>query len=35
MIAADCLALIPTEIALLKAGDLVEVELLDRATMGR
>jgi len=35
MIAADCLALIPTEIALLKAGDLVEVELLDRASMGR
>jgi len=35
MIAADCLALIPTETALLRAGDAVEVELLDRATMGR
>jgi molybdopterin molybdotransferase len=35
MVAADCLALIPTETASLKAGDAVEVELLDRATMGR
>jgi molybdopterin molybdotransferase len=35
MVAADCLALIPTETAALKAGDPVEVELLDRATMGR
>jgi molybdopterin molybdotransferase len=35
MVAADCLALIPTEIAALKAGDPVEVELLDRASMGR
>jgi molybdopterin molybdotransferase len=35
MVAADCLALIPTEIASLKAGDPVEIELLDRATMGR
>jgi molybdopterin molybdotransferase len=31
MVAADCLALIPTETAALKAGDPVEVELLDRA----
>jgi molybdopterin molybdotransferase len=30
MVAADCLALIPTEIASLKAGDPVEIELLDR-----
>jgi molybdopterin molybdotransferase len=30
MVAADCLALIPTETASLKAGDPVEVELLDR-----
>lgn len=35
MVAADCLALIPAETASLKAGDTVEVELLDRATMGR
>jgi molybdenum cofactor synthesis domain-containing protein len=35
MVAADCLALIPTETASLKAGDPVEVELLDRASMGR
>jgi molybdopterin molybdotransferase len=35
MVAADCLALIPTETASLKAGDPVEIELLDRATMGR
>jgi molybdopterin molybdotransferase len=35
MVAADCLALIPTETASLRAGDTVEVELLDRATMGR
>jgi molybdopterin molybdotransferase len=30
MVAADCLALIPTETASLKAGDPVEIELLDR-----
>jgi molybdopterin molybdotransferase len=30
MVAADCLALIPTEIASLKAGDPVEIELLDQ-----
>ncbi len=30
MVAADCLALIPTDTATLKAGDPVEVELLDR-----
>jgi molybdopterin molybdotransferase len=30
MVAADCLALIPTEVASLRAGDAVEVELLDR-----
>ncbi len=30
MVAADCLALIPTEAASLKEGDPVEVELLDR-----
>jgi molybdopterin molybdotransferase len=30
MVAADCLALIPTDTASLKAGDPVEVELLDR-----
>jgi molybdopterin molybdotransferase len=35
MVAADCLALIPTETASLKAGDPIEIELLDRATMGR
>jgi molybdopterin biosynthesis enzyme len=35
MVAADCLALIPTETASLKAGEPVEIELLDRATMGR
>jgi molybdopterin molybdotransferase len=31
MVAADCLALIPTETASLKADDPVEIELLDRA----
>ena len=35
MLAADALALVPTEIASLAAGDTVEVELLDRASMGR
>jgi molybdopterin biosynthesis enzyme len=35
MVAADCLALIPTGTAALAAGDAVEVELLDRASMGR
>jgi len=30
MVAADCLALIPTETASLNAGDPVEIELLDR-----
>jgi len=35
MVAADCLALIPAETAFLAAGDPVEVELLDRASMGR
>ena len=35
MLAADCLALIPTESAGAKAGETVEVELLDRASMGR
>jgi molybdopterin molybdotransferase len=30
MVAADCLALIPAETAALKAGDPVEIELLDR-----
>jgi molybdopterin molybdotransferase len=35
MLAADCLALIPTASAGLAAGDTVEVELLDRASMGR
>jgi molybdopterin molybdotransferase len=35
MLAADALALVPTECAGLAAGDAVEVELLDRASMGR
>jgi molybdopterin molybdotransferase len=35
MLAADCLALIPTERDLVVAGESVEVELLDRASMGR
>jgi molybdopterin molybdotransferase len=35
MLAADALALVPTETAGLAAGETVEVELLDRATMGR
>jgi molybdopterin molybdotransferase len=35
MLAADCLALIPTASAGVAAGDTVEVELLDRASMGR
>jgi len=35
MLAADALALVPTETASLAAGDAVEVELLDRASMGR
>jgi molybdopterin molybdotransferase len=35
MLAADVLALVPTESAALAAGDAVEVELLDRASMGR
>jgi molybdopterin molybdotransferase len=35
LVAADCLALIPTETASLAAGETVEVELLDRASMGR
>jgi molybdopterin molybdotransferase len=34
MLAADALALVPTEIASLPAGDAVEVELLDRARSG-
>ncbi len=35
MLAADCLALIPTASAGIAAGETVEVELLDRASMGR
>jgi molybdopterin molybdotransferase len=35
MLAADALALVPTETASLAAGDAVEVEILDRASMGR
>ncbi len=35
MLAADALALVPTESPGLAAGDAVEVELLDRASMGR
>jgi molybdopterin molybdotransferase len=35
MLAADALALVPTESAGLAAGETVEVELLDRASMGR
>jgi hypothetical protein len=35
MLAADGLALVPTESPGLTAGGAVEVELLDRASMGR
>lgn len=35
MLAADALALVPTACAGLAAGDTVDVELLDRASMGR
>ncbi|HEX4307827.1 MAG TPA: gephyrin-like molybdotransferase Glp [Solirubrobacterales bacterium] len=35
MLAADALALVPAESAGLAAGETVEVELLDRASMGR
>ncbi|HEY2477139.1 MAG TPA: gephyrin-like molybdotransferase Glp [Solirubrobacterales bacterium] len=35
MLAADCLALVPAESAGVAAGETVEVELLDRASMGR
>jgi molybdopterin molybdotransferase len=35
MLAADGLALVPTDSSGLAAGDAVEVELLDRASMGR
>ena len=35
MLAADALALIPTECPGLAAGDAVDVEILDRASMGR
>jgi molybdopterin molybdotransferase len=35
MVAADCLMLVPTETARIEAGETVEVELLDRASMGR
>jgi molybdopterin molybdotransferase len=35
MLAADCLALIPTASATVAAGETVEVELLDRASMVR
>jgi molybdopterin molybdotransferase len=35
MLAADCLALIPSDSAGVAAGETVEVELLDRASMGR
>jgi molybdopterin molybdotransferase len=35
MLAADCLALIPTASSGVAAGESVEVELLDRASMGR
>jgi molybdopterin molybdotransferase len=35
MLAADCLALIPTENSGVAAGETVEVVLLDRASMGR
>jgi molybdopterin molybdotransferase len=35
MLAADCLALIPTAAARVAAGETVEVLLLDRASMGR
>jgi molybdopterin molybdotransferase len=35
MLAADALALVPTDCPGLAAGEPVEVELLDRASMGR
>jgi molybdopterin molybdotransferase len=35
MLAADCLALIPAATACVAAGETVEIELLDRASMGR
>jgi molybdopterin molybdotransferase len=35
MLAADCLAFFPTAAAKLEAGETVEVELLDRANLGR
>jgi molybdopterin molybdotransferase len=35
MLAADCLALFPTAAATVAAGETVEVELLDRANLGR
>jgi molybdopterin molybdotransferase len=35
MLAADALALVPTESSGLAAGEAVEVEILDRASMGR
>jgi molybdopterin molybdotransferase len=35
MVAADCLMLVPAETARIEAGETVEVELLDRASMGR
>jgi molybdopterin molybdotransferase len=35
MLAADCLALFPTAAAKVAAGETVEVELLDRANLGR
>jgi molybdopterin molybdotransferase len=35
MLAADCLALIPAEVAAVAAGETVEVELLDGVSMGR
>jgi molybdopterin molybdotransferase len=35
MLAADALALVPADVARVAAGETVEVELLDRASMGR
>jgi molybdopterin molybdotransferase len=35
MLAADALALLPADVARVAAGETVEVELLDRASMGR
>ncbi len=35
MLAADCLALFPTAAAAVAAGETVEIELLDRANLGR